>query len=302
MPWVRAVLPAPRGPTRTTRSPGRSTRASSAPSARVSSTRRQDVRAPHGRRLGPRRTPRAGGRRPAPPAAHRSGRTGWPPTGGRWRAMLRPSHVVRAVLAGPGQHGPRPEEPLRRRQAQRHDHRRVEQLELTAQPAAAPRHLGGARRPVARRPALHHVEDGALRPGRGRPRRGARPAGHPSGRRRAGRSRPRSRRAPRRRAPRAAGRTAGTSPTTTFCRVAASSGQARQPRADVASDVQSGAAAAAAATSPAAASSRGGRGAATPAPYDERPRRPREAGPESLPPRLTGCHRHLTCVDGGSQT
>src|SRR3712207_8391937 len=42
--------------------------------------------------------------------------------------------------------------------------RSVEELELPAQPAAAAGHLGAARRPVARWPALHHVHHRGLCP------------------------------------------------------------------------------------------------------------------------------------------
>ena len=113
----------------------------------------------------------------------RRGVVGRPDAPGRRRRARRPAHLR--------QHRARAEEPLRRRQPERDDDRRVEQLELAAQPAAAAGHLGRLRRPVARRPALHDVEDGAPARGRGRPRRAAGRAARPTSRRTAGRSRPR---------------------------------------------------------------------------------------------------------------
>ena len=157
IPWVSAVLPAPSGPTRTTRSPARSSSASSRPSAWVSAGVGQDVLALHGR------LPRDGGQVGQQPGPRRAVR---PEPDGRRRVVGRPDRPavpgVRAA-ADLAEHGPRTEEPLRRRQPQRHDDRRVEQLELPAQPAAAARHLRRLRRPVARRTALHDVEDGGLR-------------------------------------------------------------------------------------------------------------------------------------------
>ena len=189
---------------------------------------------------------------------------------GRRRVVGRPDgppvHVVRpaADLAPSTVRGP--EEPLRRRQPQRDDDGRVEQLELAAQPAAAAGHLRGLRRPVARRPALHDVEHGGLARGPARPRRAAGRAARRTSRRTAGRSRPRWRRAPRRPARTADGRTrarrrrrraAGSRP-------ARGRRRSRGPRRPATS--QSGAAAAMRATSSADASRRGGRGAATRAP------------------------------------
>ena len=159
MPWVSAVFPAPSGPTRTTRSPGRSSSASARPSAWVSSgvgstCSRFTAALPRdgAAQVGEQRRPRRAVR-PEPDRRRRV-------VGRPHRRARRPGCAPAAHLA---QHRPRAEEPLRRRQPQRHDDRRVEQLELAAQPAAAARHLGRLRRPVARRPALHHVEDGALR-------------------------------------------------------------------------------------------------------------------------------------------
>ena len=119
--------------------------------------RRQDVLAPHVR---------------VPATAVRSASE----PGARGTVRAEPDRG-RGVVGGPdrsavdgvrptahlGEHGPRPEEPLRRREPERDDDRRVEQLQLAPQPPAAPGHLGRLRRPVARRAALHHVEDGGLR-------------------------------------------------------------------------------------------------------------------------------------------
>ena len=206
IPWVSAVLPAPSGPTRTTRSPGRSTSARARPSAWVSSGA--------GSRWSrftvgpPSRASAASCRRSASRAAR--GAPFGPEPDGRRRVVGDVEDAAVPVcgprLAGAGEHGPGPEEPLGRRQPQRHDDRRVEQLELPAQPAAAAGHLRRLRRPVARWPALHDVQHRRLGAGRDPPRRAAGRAVPRTGRRTAGRSRPPWPRAPPRPARTAAGR------------------------------------------------------------------------------------------------
>ena len=99
MPCVSAVFPAPSGPTRTTRSPGRRTSARARPSACVSSGAgsrcSRFTAAPF-----PSEAATAAGRPAAPPGGRRSARTGWPPTGGRSpRAPARRSRADRASRA-----------------------------------------------------------------------------------------------------------------------------------------------------------------------------------------------------------
>ena len=286
MPCVSAVLPAPSGPTSTTRSPARSTAASSAPSARVSSTVGSTCSCFTARpdELGD----------PVQVGGERRTRSAVRPEPDRRRRVV--GHVQRAPsqACGPasrtGEHRARAEEPLGRRETQRHDRRRVEELELSPQPSAAPRHLGRPRRPVARRPALHHVEHGG-------------PAAVQS-RRREQLVEQRARAADERPAGlvlRGAGSLADDRDQRPpcdrhvahddVCRVAASSGQARHPRADAARSVQSAAAAAAAATSSGGASSRGERDVVTSAPYGGLEHVSDTAGLGALPPVRDGWER-----------
>ena len=179
-------------PTRTTRSPGRQQLGQGdAEPVRVG-RRRQHVLAPHVRR------PRDGGRGRREPGARGAVRA--EPDRGRGvvRGPDRPAVDRVRPAARLRQDGARPEEPLRRREPERDDDRRVEQLQLAPQPPAAPGHLGRLRRPVARRAALHHVEDGGLRARPARPRRAAGRAARPTCPRTAARSRPRWPPAPRR--------------------------------------------------------------------------------------------------------